>query len=69
MADKNPHKHGLYMPGQHVPIVSADELAVRQPDFVLLLAWNFTEEIIEQQSAYLEAGGRFIRPVPKPEIL
>ena len=65
VADRSPHKQGHYMPGVHVPIVSADELASRAPAACLLLAWNFAAEILEQQSAYRKAGGRFILPVPE----
>jgi SAM-dependent methyltransferase len=69
VADRSPHKQGLYMPGVRVPIVSADELLRRRPDACLLLAWNFAEEILAQQAPYRAAGGRFIVPVPRPQLI
>ena len=68
-ADRSPHKHGLCMPGVHIPIVSAEQLAEERPDYCLLLAWNFADEILEQQAAYRAAGGRFIIPLPELRIV
>ena len=65
VVDRSVHKQGLLMPGVGIPILAADELAVRQPDYTLLLAWNFADEIVEQQNAYSKAGGRFIVPIPQ----
>ncbi|MBD3244259.1 MAG: methyltransferase domain-containing protein [Chitinivibrionales bacterium] len=69
VVDRNTYKQGRFMPGQHIPIRGPEELTRQQPDFVLLLAWNFAREIISQQQQYLDAGGRFIVPVPEPKIL
>jgi hypothetical protein len=69
VVDRNVHKHGLFMPGVHLPILPPEALVERRPDYTLLLAWNFTDEVVRQQSEYLAAGGRFIRPVPWPEVL
>jgi SAM-dependent methyltransferase len=66
VVDRNPHKQGLYLPGVHVPITGPDELLKRMPDYLLLLAWNFKDEIIREQAAYIEAGGRIIVPIPNP---
>ncbi len=69
VVDRNTHKQGMYMPGVHLPILPAEALVERQPDYTLLLAWNFADEIIRQQGEYVAAGGRFIRPVPQPEVM
>lgn len=66
--DRSPYKQGLFTPGMHIPIHPPEDLLRRKPDYALILAWNFSKEIIEQQKSYLEAGGRFIIPVPKPKI-
>jgi hypothetical protein len=69
IVDRNPAKQGLYMPGVKLPIYAPSELFVREPDYVLLLTWNFADEIIEQQSEYVRQGGRFIVPIPTPKIV
>jgi hypothetical protein len=51
-----------------VPIVSAEELVARAPDYALLLVWNFAEEVMAQQQAYRDAGGKFAIPLPDLRI-
>jgi SAM-dependent methyltransferase len=68
VADRSTAKIGRLTPGTHLPIVHADELAVRRPDYALLLTWNFAEEILRQQQAYRDAGGKFIVPLPEVRI-
>jgi SAM-dependent methyltransferase len=69
VVDRNTFKQGRYMPGRHLPIYGPSRLVEEMPDFVLLLAWNFADEIRAQQAEYGKRGGRFIVPVPDPRIL
>jgi len=69
VVDRNHHKHGWEMPGVRIPIHPPDHLRDETPDYVLILAWNFKDEIVEQQSWFPASGGRFIVPIPVPEVL
>jgi SAM-dependent methyltransferase len=69
IVDRSPLKQGLFTPGTHIPVVSTERLLIEQPDYLLLLAWNFTDEIIEQQAEYRRRGGRFMVPVPEVRVL
>jgi SAM-dependent methyltransferase len=69
VADRSQYKQGRFMPGVHLPVVAPERLLHDRPDEVLLLAWNFADEILEQQAAYRAQGGRFVIPVPKPRIV
>jgi SAM-dependent methyltransferase len=68
VADLSPHKQGCLIPGVRIPIVSPDRLR-EDPDYLLLLAWNFADEIIRQQAAYRDRGGKFIIPVPEARMV
>jgi cyclopropane fatty-acyl-phospholipid synthase-like methyltransferase len=69
IVDRSPLKQGRYTPGVHIPVVSPSRLLEDQPDYVLVLAWNFLDEILEQQSEYRRRGGKFIVPVPDVKII
>jgi SAM-dependent methyltransferase len=69
IVDRNPLKQGLYSPGMHIPVEGAERLAEDDPDYVLVIAWNFADEITRQQKEYLERGGRFIVPIPEARIV
>jgi SAM-dependent methyltransferase len=69
VVDRNSYKQGLFMPGVHLPIRAPEALLEEQADVLLLLAWNYRDEIVAQQAEYRQRGGRFLVPVPEPELL
>jgi hypothetical protein len=69
VVDRNVHKQGRYVPGVRLPIAAPENILAEQPDYVLILPWNFKDEIMSQQAEYRRRGGRFIVPVPRPAIL
>jgi len=69
ITEKSTLKIGKFTPGTHIPIVPDSELIKQMPDYALLLAWNFADEIMKNLKDYKEAGGRFIIPIPKPHIV
>ncbi len=69
LADRSDLKQGKLSPGMHIPVVSPDRILETQPDYLLILAWNFGDEIMEQQAEYKRRGGKFILPIPEPRIV
>jgi SAM-dependent methyltransferase len=69
VVDRNTHKQGCRIPGVRLPIEAPARILADQPDYVLILPWNFKDEIIAQQAEYSRRGGRFIVPIPEPVIL
>jgi len=69
ITERNPLKIDKYTPGMHIPIFSDNKLLEKQPDYALILAWNFADEIMKNNSEYYRKGGKFIIPIPKPMII
>ena len=69
IADRSPLKQGRVTPGTHIPVVSPDRIGEDKPDYMLLLAWNFADEIMAQQAEFRARGGRFIIPVPEVRVV
>lgn len=67
--DRNPLKVGTLTPGMHIPVLPVSTLFERRPDYVLILAWNFADEIMRQQADYRAGGGKFILPIPNPTVV
>ena len=66
--DRNPYKHGKFLPGTHIPIYPVSQIAATKPDYVLILPWNFKEEIMTQMSEIRSWGGQFVVPIPELTI-
>ncbi len=66
--DRNPCKHGRFLPGTHVPIFSPERIRETRPDYLLILPWNLKDEIIKQNAFIREWGGKFVVPIPEVQI-
>lgn len=69
ITEKSELKIGKYTPGLHIPVVPDSALLDEKPDYALLLAWNFADEIMKNLSEFRENGGKFIIPIPEPHIV
>ena len=69
LADRNHLKQGKLSPGMLIPVVPAERVLETQPDYLLILAWNFGDEIMEQQAEFKRRGGKFILPIPTPRVI
>jgi hypothetical protein len=67
--DRNPYKHGKFLPGTHIPIHPVERIRETKPDFVLILPWNFKDEIMSQMAEIRQWGGKFVIPIPEVEII
>jgi hypothetical protein len=68
IADDSPLKQGLYSPGLHIPVLAGDAIYEKNPDYVVLLAWNFAPQIMANHQKYHDGGGHFIVPLPNVRI-
>ena len=68
VVDRSPSKQGLFLPGSRIPIHDPARVMETRPDYLLLLAWNLREEIIEQMSSIRDWGGRFVVPIPEVQV-
>ena len=69
VTEKSALKIGRFTPGMHIPVVSDSYLLEERPDYAMLLAWNFADEIMKNLHEYREGGGKFIIPIPIPGII
>lgn len=69
VVDKSPLKVGLLTPGSHIRVLPVAALLEQQPDYLLILAWNFADEVMAQQREYQARGGKFIIPIPRPRVV
>jgi hypothetical protein len=67
--DRSPHKHGMFLPGTHIPIFEPERLAETRPDYIVILPWNLREEIVHQLGYAREWGAKFVVPIPRLEVI
>jgi len=67
--DRNPYKHGKFLPGTHIPIFPVEKILETKPDYLLILPWNFKEEIIKQMAQIGDWGGKFVVPIPQVQVI
>jgi hypothetical protein len=67
--DRNPYKHGRFLPGTHIPVFSPEKLDAEKPDYILILPWNLKDEIMKQLAHAREWGAKFIVPIPEAQIV
>jgi len=67
--DRSPHKQGHYLPGTHIPVYSPDRIQETTPDYLVILPWNISDEIMEQMQSVKEWGGKFVTFIPAVKII
>lgn len=66
--DRNPYKHGRFLPGSHIPIYPRERIRETKPDYLFILPWNLKDEIMQQNSFIREWGGKFVVPIPRVQV-
>jgi SAM-dependent methyltransferase len=69
IAERQPQKYGLLTAGSWIPIISEDEMRKRKPDYLFVLPWHFMTEFLSRERAFLDAGGKFIVPLPELQVI
>ena len=69
VVDRNPYKHGKFLPGTHIPVYAPEKINETRPDYVLILPWNLKDEIIAQLAEVREWGAKFVVPIPELQVL
>ncbi|MDE5125139.1 class I SAM-dependent methyltransferase [Paenibacillus larvae] len=69
VVDRNPYKQGLYLPGTRIPIYPPDRIRETEPDVVIIMPWNLSDEVITQTGYIRQWGGQWLRLIPEPEVL
>ncbi len=67
--DRNPYKQGKFLPGTHIPIRVPEHIRETRPDYVLILPWNVSGEIMDQLTYIRDWGGRFVIPIPEVQVI
>ena len=67
--DRNPYKHGRFLPGTHIPCFAPDKIDIEKPDYIFILPWNLKDEIMKQLAHTRAWGAQFIIPIPEPQIV
>ena len=67
--DRNPYKQGKFLPGTHIPIFPVEKIDETRPDYLLILPWNFKDEIINQMARIRNWGGQFVVPIPNVQVI
>ena len=69
ISDSTPEKQGTFTPGSRIPVITPEDLRLRKPDFIVLFAWNHEIEILDKERELTSSGSKWIRFVPRIEII
>ena len=69
VVDASHERQGRLIPGMHIPIVTPAQLKKDNPDYAILFAYNYFDEIMKKENNFIQTGGRFIVPLPEPKII